>query len=80
MQDSASISTSCRTEDPTVQIHAPHGASRTTAAGQEFLAKTKAAGNPGHLCVRGFDGESYASIPVTAQTVGLVPEATRAAR
>jgi len=28
----------------------------------------------------GFDGESYASIPITAQTVGLVPEGTRAAR
>ncbi len=28
----------------------------------------------------GFDGESYADIPTTARTVGLVPEASRAAR
>jgi len=28
----------------------------------------------------GFDGESYADIPTTVRTVGLVPESTRAAR
>jgi sugar phosphate isomerase/epimerase len=65
---------------PTVQIHAPHGTSRTPAAAKDFLAKTKAAGIQVTCVFGGFDGESYASIPITADTVGLVPESTRAAR
>jgi sugar phosphate isomerase/epimerase len=65
---------------PTVQIHAPHGASRTPAAAKDFLAKTRAAGIQITCVFGGFDGESYASIAVTAETVGLVPESTRAAR
>jgi len=65
---------------PTIQIHAPHGASRTGAAAKDFLSKAKAAGIQVTCVFGGFDGESYASIPVTAQTVGLVPESTRAAR
>jgi sugar phosphate isomerase/epimerase len=65
---------------PTVQVHAPHGNSRTAAAAKEFQAKIKSAGIRVTCVFGGFDGESYASIPITAQTVGLVPEATRAAR
>ena len=65
---------------PTIQIHAPHGASRTGAAAKDFLAKAKAAGIQVTCVFGGFDGESYASIPITAQTVGLVPKSTRAAR
>jgi sugar phosphate isomerase/epimerase len=65
---------------PTVQIHAPHQETRTPAAAREFLAKCQAAGITITAVFGGFDGESYASIAETARTVGLVPEATRAAR
>jgi sugar phosphate isomerase/epimerase len=65
---------------PTVQIHAPHKQTRTAAAAKEFLAKCGAAGITVTCVFSGFDGESYADIPTTARTVGLVPKATRAAR
>jgi sugar phosphate isomerase/epimerase len=65
---------------PTVQIHAPHRETRTPAAAKEFLAKCEAAGITITVVFGGFEGESYASIPETARTVGLVPESTRAAR
>ncbi|HVJ66467.1 MAG TPA: sugar phosphate isomerase/epimerase family protein [Caulifigura sp.] len=64
---------------PTIQVHAPHSA-RNPQVAKEFLAKTNAAGVQVTCVFGGFDGESYASIPITAQTVGLVPESTRAAR
>ena len=50
------------------------------AAADAFLAKTRAAGITVTCVFGGFDGESYADIPTTARTVGLVPEETRAAR
>lgn len=65
---------------PTIQLHAPHGNSRTPGKAAE-LAKQL-----GDMNVRltavfgGFDGESYADIPTVERTIGLVPEATRAAR
>lgn len=65
---------------PTVQIHAPHQKTRTPEAAQEFLAKCNKAGITVTCVFGGFDGESYADIPTTARTVGLVPETTRAAR
>ena len=65
---------------PTVQVHAPHQATRTQAAADAFLARTRAAGITVTCVFGGFDGESYADIPTTARTVGLVPEETRAAR
>lgn len=65
---------------PTVQIHAPHQATRTAAAAQEFLGKCKSAGIEITCVFGGFEGESYASIAETARTVGLVPNETRAAR
>jgi sugar phosphate isomerase/epimerase len=65
---------------PTVQIHAPHQHTRTAAQAEEFLAKCQAAGITVTAVFGGFEGESYASIAETARTVGLVPEATRAAR
>ena len=65
---------------PTVQVHAPHQATRTKAAADDFLKRTRAAGITVTCVFGGFDGESYADIPTTARTVGLVPEATRAAR
>jgi len=65
---------------PSVQIHAPHAGSRTEAKAREFLSKCSEAGITVTAVFGGFEGESYADIPTTAQTVGLVPEQTRAAR
>ncbi|WP_339908620.1 sugar phosphate isomerase/epimerase family protein [Symmachiella dynata] len=65
---------------PTVQVHAPHQATRTEKTAQEFLAKCNDAGITITAVFGGFDGESYADIPTTVRTVGLVPEETRAAR
>ncbi|MBI3862440.1 MAG: sugar phosphate isomerase/epimerase [Planctomycetia bacterium] len=65
---------------PTVQIHSPHKQTRTPATAEAFLKKTKAAGITVTAVFGGFDGESYADIPTTVRTVGLVPRETRAAR
>jgi len=65
---------------PTVQIHAPHKETRTKTAADAFLAKCQDAGITVTAVFGGFEGESYADIPTTARTVGLVPQATRAAR
>ena len=65
---------------PTVQVHAPHRQTRTQQSADAFLARTRAAGITVTCVFGGFDGESYADIPTTCRTVGLVPEETRAAR
>ncbi len=65
---------------PSIQLHAPHQHSRTPAAAQAFLAKCADAGITITAVFGGFEGESYADIATTSRTVGLVPEATRAAR
>jgi len=65
---------------PTVQVHAPHKETRTQAAASAFLKRCKDAGITVTCVFGGFDGESYADIPTTARTVGLVPLETRAAR
>ena len=65
---------------PTVQVHAPHQQSRNPAAARNFLDRCRGAGITVTCVFGGFDGESYADIPTTIRTVGLVPEATRAAR
>lgn len=65
---------------PTVQIHAPHEKTRTPQAAKAFLDKCKAAGITVTAVFGGFEGESYADIPTTVRTVGLVPRETRAAR
>jgi sugar phosphate isomerase/epimerase len=65
---------------PTVQMHAPHGGTRTPANAEAFRKKLADAGLTLTCVFGGFDGESYADIATTARTVGLVPEATRAAR
>jgi sugar phosphate isomerase/epimerase len=65
---------------PTIQMHAPHPASRTQANATAFLDKL-AKLNIRLTCVFcGFEGESYADIPTVAKTVGLVPPETRAER
>ncbi|MFN0055515.1 MAG: sugar phosphate isomerase/epimerase family protein [Planctomycetales bacterium] len=65
---------------PTVQIHSPHKQTRNAQAADAFLKKCEAAGITVTAVFGGFDGESYADIPTTIRTVGLVPRETRAAR
>jgi sugar phosphate isomerase/epimerase len=65
---------------PTVQLHAPHKATRTKQHAERFLARLKELKIRITVVFGGFEGESYADIPTTARTVGLVPPATRAAR
>jgi sugar phosphate isomerase/epimerase len=65
---------------PTVQIHAPHQDSRSEERARDFLERCADADITLTAVFGGFSGESYADIPTTAQTVGLVPEETRAAR
>lgn len=65
---------------PSVHIHAPHAGTRNAEAAQAFLKRCSDAGITITCVFCGFEGESYADIPTTARTVGLVPEATRAER
>lgn len=65
---------------PTVQVHTPHAENRTAASAENFKARCRDAGIRITCVFGGFEGESYADIATTAATVGLVPEATRAAR
>lgn len=64
----------------TVQVHTPHKESRNEAAAKAFLQRCQEADITITCLFGGFEGESYADIATTARTVGLVPEATRAAR
>jgi sugar phosphate isomerase/epimerase len=65
---------------PTIQVHAPHRASRTKENAQQFLSRLRELGIELTCVFGGFEGESYADIPTVARTVGLVPRETRAAR
>ena len=65
---------------PTIQLHAPHAATRNATAAQAFLKKCEEAAITVTAVFGGFEGESYADIATSARTVGLVPEETRAAR
>ena len=65
---------------PTVHLHAPHGATRTKANAERFLARLKELGIRISVVFGGFEGESYADIPTVVRTVGLVPPETRASR
>ncbi len=67
-------------EIPSIQLHAPHQQTRTPEAAAAFLKKCADAGITITAVFGGFEGESYADIATTAETVGLVPEGTRAAR
>ncbi len=64
----------------TIQLHAPQQSSRTKENADAFLAKLNDMGITLTCVFGGFEGESYADIPTTQKTVGLVPEETRAAR
>ena len=65
---------------PTIHLHAPSKESRTPEKAEEFTGKLKEMGITISAVFGGFEGESYADIPTTAKTVGLVPPETRAAR
>ena len=63
-----------------IQLHSPHKESRTPENARAFRAKLDEYGISISTVFLGFPGESYESIAITAATVGLVPEATRAER
>ncbi|MEK6236958.1 MAG: sugar phosphate isomerase/epimerase [Planctomycetales bacterium] len=65
---------------PTIQLHAPVKESRTQENADAFLARLKEYGITLTAVFGGFEGESYADIPTTQRTVGLVPPESRAAR
>ncbi|MCE9556344.1 MAG: sugar phosphate isomerase/epimerase [Planctomycetes bacterium] len=65
---------------PTIHLHAPSRESRTPQKAQEFLARLHELNIKISVVFGGFEGESYADIPTTRRTVGLVPPETRAAR
>ncbi len=65
---------------PTIQLHAPAAATRTDENAEKFLARLSELGITITAVFGGFEGESYADIPATKRTVGLVPQETRAAR
>jgi len=64
----------------TVQLHTPAKASRTPENAKAFLQKMKDYDITITVVFLGFEGETYETIARTAETVGFVPEATRAAR
>jgi sugar phosphate isomerase/epimerase len=65
---------------PTIQLHAPHQATRTKEHAEKFMARLRELGITLTCVFGGFEGESYADIPTVIKTVGLVPPETRAAR
>ncbi len=65
---------------PTIQLHAPHQATRTKENADAFLARIKEYGIRLTAVFCGFEGESYADIPTVEKTVGLVPPGPRAER
>ena len=65
---------------PTIQLHAPAKSTRTPENAERFQQKLKELGIELTAVFGGFEGESYADIPTTVRTIGLVPEDTRAAR
>ncbi len=67
-------------EIPTIQVHAPHQQTRSEQLAREFTNKLADMGLQLTAVFGGFEGESYESIPIVVDTVGLVPEATRQSR
>jgi len=64
----------------TIQLHTPTKATRTAEHAKAFTQKLQEYGITVTTVFLGFEGETYESIARTAETVGLVPLATRAAR
>ncbi len=65
---------------PTVQVHAPPIELRTAEHAATVRRQFAEAGIEITLVFCGFPGESYADIPTTQRTVGLVPRETRQER
>ena len=65
---------------PTIQLHAPHKASRTRRNVEQFLNRLEELGMTITVVFGGFAGESYADIPTCVRTVGLVPPESRKER
>lgn len=65
---------------PTVQIHAPSKEKRSRQEAEKDLARLQAMGITPTAVFGGFAGESYADIPTTQKTIGLVPPETRSER
>lgn len=65
---------------PTIQLHAPPKGERDQANADNILARLAKYNIAITAVFGGFDGESYESIPIVVQTVGLVPTATRQSR
>ncbi len=65
---------------PTIQLHAPAKETRTAENAQAFTSRLADLGITLTAVFGGFEGESYADIPTTRKTIGLVPPETRAAR
>ena len=64
----------------TIQLHCPAKESRTAAHAKAFMQKLQDYGITVTTVFLGFEGESYETIARTAETVGFVPEETRAGR
>jgi sugar phosphate isomerase/epimerase len=64
----------------TIQLHTPTKATRTAEHAKAFTQKLQEYGITVTTVFLGFEGETYESIARTAETVGLVPLATRSAR
>jgi sugar phosphate isomerase/epimerase len=65
---------------PTIHLHTPHAASRTSQRAAEFNRRLAELGIVTTCVFAGFEDESYADIPTVQRTVGLVPRETRSAR
>ncbi len=65
---------------PTIQLHAPAAATRTPDNAKRFLDRLGELDITLTAVFGGFEGESYASIQICQETVGLIPAETRAAR
>jgi len=67
-------------EIKTIQLHTPHRESRTDENAKTFTKKLQDYGITVTTVFLGFEGETYETIAKTAETVGLVPEKSRASR
>lgn len=65
---------------PTIQLHAPHQETRSKETANSFLKKLNEYELELTAVFGGFDGESYETIPIVAETCGLVPSGTRESR
>ena len=64
----------------TIQIHAPHPENRSQEHADQLVQRLKDMQIQLTAVFGGFEGESYADIPTTEATVGLVPVASRQQR